>query len=235
MEQISSILTNSGIPAAIEAAKNLLKKLVGPAVEETGLLLQDTVRVYRLKNQLRVLDKTQEMLNRSGIDPKSVPLRILVPLLEGAALEDDDNLATKWAALLANAAKQGENVNFTSSFSNILSQLSPRDVAILDILHKEKWYHSKKPQNIVLFAFRPTIQAPLHLSDKEYELSVDNIVRLGLCVTDNKLLPSRVQKDLEEIKKDDPDLIRRDIIIATRLGFEFLEACSPPKKEISRN
>lgn len=230
MEYISSALAKSGIPAAIEAAKDLLQKLVGPAAEETGLFLQDRVRVYRLRNQLAILGKTQDMLSSVGIDPKSVPLRALVPLLEGAALEDDDNLATKWAALLANAAMQGSNVNLIPGFSNILSQLQPRDAAILDILHTEKWYHEKKPQNIMLFAFRPTIQEPLHLSDMEYELSVDNIVRLGLCVTDNKLLPPTVQKDLDQIKIVDPDLIRRDVLIATRLGFEFLEACSQPAK-----
>lgn len=230
MEQISLALTKSGIPAAIEAAKDLLNKLAGPAAEEVGLFLQDKVRVYRLRNQLVVLGKTQEMLRSVGIDAKSVPLRVLVPLLEGAALEDDDNLATKWAALLANAAIQGSNVNLIPSFSNILSQLQPRDAAILDTLYKEKWYHKKKPRNIFLLAFRPTLQKSLHLSDMDYELSVDNIVRLGLCVTDNKLLPPEVQKDLDKIKIVDPDLIRRDILIATRLGFEFLKACSPPVK-----
>jgi len=230
MDYISSALAKSGIPAAIEAAKQLLEKLVGPAAEETGLFLQDKVRIYRLRNQLTVLGKTQDMLNSAGIDPRSVPLRILVPLLDGAALEDDDNLATKWAALLANAATQGSNVNLIPSFSNILSQLQPRDAAILDILHKEEWYHAKKPENIVLFAFRSTIQEPLNLSDTEYELSVDNIVRLGLCVIDNKLLPPEAQKSLEQLKIVDPDLIRRDILIATRLGFEFLKACSQPVK-----
>ncbi|MCJ7508930.1 MAG: DUF4393 domain-containing protein [candidate division Zixibacteria bacterium] len=230
MDYISVALAKSGIPAAIEAAKDLLQKLAGPAAEETGLFLQDRVRIYRLRNQLAVLGKTQDMLSSVGIDPKSVPLRVLVPLLEGAALEDDDNLATKWAALLANAAMQGSNVNLIPSFSNILSQLQPRDAAILDILHKEEWYHTKKPENIVLFAFRPTIQKPLNLSDTEYELSVDNIVRLGLCVIDNKLLPPKVQKDLDQIKIVDPDLIRRDVLIATRLGFEFLKACSQPAK-----
>jgi len=230
MDYISTVLAKSGIPAAIEAAKELLEKLLGPAAEEAGLLLQDKVRVYRLRNQLAILGKAQDMLNSAGIDPKSVPLRVLVPLLDGAALEDDDNLATKWAALLANAAMQGSNVNLIPSFSNILSQLQPRDAAILDILNKEQWYHTKKPQNIMLFAFRPTIQEPLHLSDTEYELSVDNIVRLGICVIDNKLLPPKVQEDLNQIKIVDPDLIRRDVLIVTRLGFEFLKACSQPTK-----
>jgi len=228
MDYISLALAKSGIPAAMEAAKKLLEKLMGPVAEEVGLLLQDKVRSYRLRNQLVVLGKTQDMLNQAGIEPKSVPLRVLVPLLDGAALEDDDNLSTKWAALLANAATPEYSVNLIPSFSNILSQLSPRDVKILDALLKERWYHKSKPENIYLFAFRPTIQEPTNLSDEEYDLSVDNIVRLGLCVTNTSALPVAVQQDLQKLHDLDRKLIRRDVLIATQLGFEFLKACSQP-------
>jgi hypothetical protein len=209
----------------MEAAKKLLEKLVGPVAEEVGLLLQDKVRSYRLRNQLIVLGKTQDMLNKAGIEPKSVPLRVLVPLLEGAALEDDDNLSTKWAALLATAATPGCNVNLFPSFSNVLSQLSPLDVKILDALLREKWYHLSKPEDIYFFADRLTIQETAHLSDEEYDLSVDNIVRLGLCVT---TLPVSLQKKLEKLYELDQRLIRRDILIVTQFGSEFLKACSQP-------
>jgi len=231
MDFISVIIAKSGIPAAIEAAKKLLEKLVGPATEEVGLLLQDRVRQYRIHNQLVVLGKTQEMLEDAGIEPESVPLRVLVPILEGAALEDDESLSTKWAALLANAAKKGNNVNLFPSFSNILSQLSPRDAAILDILSREKWHHKEKPENKVLLAFRPTIQKSLELSDSEYDLSVDNIVRLGICVADNTSLPPKVQEDLEILKELDHKLVRRDVLISTQLGMEFINACSKPVKK----
>jgi hypothetical protein len=233
MDYISLALAKSGIPAAMEAAKKLLEKLVGPVSEEVGLLLQDKVRSYRLRNQLIVLGKTQDMLNKAGIEPKSVPLRVLVPLLEGAALEDDDNLSTKWAALLANAATPEYSVNLIPSFSNILSQLSLHDVKILDVLLKEQWYqetigHESEPKYIHLFAFRPTIQEPTNLSDEEYDLSVDNIVRLGLCVTRTEALPVIVQQDLQKLYNLDHKLVRRDVLIATQLGFEFLKACSQP-------
>lgn len=228
MDYISLALAKSGIPAAMEAAKKLLEKLVGPVAEEVGLLLQDKVRSYRLRNQLIVLGKTQDMLNKAGIEPKSVPLRVLVPLLEGAALEDDDNLSTKWAALLANAATPGYSVNLIPSFSNILSQLSLHDVKILDVLLKEQWYHESKPEYIHLFAFRLTIQETTNLSDEEYDLSVDNIVRLGLCVTRTEALPVTVQQDLQKLYDLDRKLVRRDVLIVTQLGFEFLKACSQP-------
>lgn len=228
MDYISLALAKSGIPAAIEAAKKLLEKLAGPAAEEVGLFLQDKVRSYRLRNQLIVLGKTQDMLNQAGIEPKSVPLRALVPLLEGATLEDDDDLSTKWAALLANAATPGYSVNLIPTFSNILSQLSPPDAKILDALLKERWYHKSKPENVYLFAFRPDMKKAANLSDEEYDLSVDNIVRLGLCVTTIEGLPLKVQQDLQKLKELNHKLIRRDVLIATQLGFDFLEACSQP-------
>jgi hypothetical protein len=55
MDYISLALAKSGIPAAMEAARKLLEKLMGPVAEEVGLLLQDKVRSYRLRNQLIVL------------------------------------------------------------------------------------------------------------------------------------------------------------------------------------
>ncbi len=228
MDYISVALAKSGIPVAIEAAKKLLEKLVGPAAEEMGLLLQDKVRSYRLRNQLAVLGKTQDMLNQAGIEPKSVPLRVLVPLLEGAALEDDDNLSTKWAALLANTATPGYRVDLMPAFSNILSQLSSTDVKILDALLKHKGHHKSSPKDIFLLAFPFTIKESTNLSDKEYDLAVDNIARLGLCVTSTNTLPIKIQQDLQKLHDLDHKLIRRDILIATQLGVEFLKACTQP-------
>ena len=92
------------IKSGLEVIKDFLAKLAGPAAEEVGLLLQDQVRLYRLQNQLRILSKAEKMLHDAKIEPSQVPLRTLVPILEGASLEDDDYLATKWAGLLASAA-----------------------------------------------------------------------------------------------------------------------------------
>ena len=97
MKLIGTELAKSDISAAAEAAKEFLGKIAGPAAEEVGLLLQDKVRIYRLGNQLKMLAKAQQMLNDAGVSPISVPLRTLLPLLEGAALEEEDDLSTKWA------------------------------------------------------------------------------------------------------------------------------------------
>src|SRR5690606_2835341 len=103
-DPITTALATAGSEAAADAARGFLSKLAGPAVSEVGLLLQDKVRLYRLGNQLKMLDKSREMLRQAGIEPESVPFRTLLPLLEGAALEDDESMSARWAALLANAA-----------------------------------------------------------------------------------------------------------------------------------
>ena len=59
-------------------------------------------------------------------------LEALLPLLESAALEEEDDLSSKWAALLANAATPDSPVDIYPSFPHILSQLSPREARVLD-------------------------------------------------------------------------------------------------------
>ena len=135
MESIETELAKTGIPAAFEAAKEFLGKIAGPAAKEVGLLLQDKVRIYRFYNQLKILAKAQKMLNEAGVSPISVPLRTLLPLLEGAALEEEDDLSTKWAALLANAATPNSPLAIYPSFPHILSQLFPRDARVLDAIY----------------------------------------------------------------------------------------------------
>src|SRR4051794_39873173 len=103
-ELIGVELAKKSVDTAAKAAENFLAKLTGPVAEELGAILQDRVRVYRFKNQLSMLGKAQEMLLQAHVKPESVPLRLLLPLLDGASLEDEENLSTKWAALLANSA-----------------------------------------------------------------------------------------------------------------------------------
>ncbi len=67
------------------------------------------------------LNLSPEDLSEADVSPTSVPLRTLLPLLEGAALEEDDDLSTKWAALLANAATPNSPLAIYPSFPHALS------------------------------------------------------------------------------------------------------------------
>ena len=77
------------LEVALRAAKSFAGKVVDPPLEEIGLIFQDHVRSFRLRRQIALLLKARERLEAAGIEPHTVPLKTVVPLLEGASLEDD--------------------------------------------------------------------------------------------------------------------------------------------------
>ncbi|UPT70217.1 MAG: DUF4393 domain-containing protein [Flavobacterium sp. JAD_PAG50586_2] len=127
---ISSTMVEKGI----DLVKGFVEKIVGSTLEETGLLLGDKVRVYRLKNQIKMLGMTQQICNDNNISIKQISLKTLVPLLEYASLEDEESIQTKWAKLLSNYVDSRKNLE-SSIFPFILSQLSTKELEILDTMY----------------------------------------------------------------------------------------------------
>lgn len=125
-------LVKAGVEAALKPFADLLEKLAGPAVEEFGLAIQDRVRVFRLKRQIRLFQQTKKMLEEAGLEPSRVSFRLLGPIVDAASIEDNDELQDKWAALLANAASAPDTVS--PAYLEVLKQLSPLDAMLLDSL-----------------------------------------------------------------------------------------------------
>jgi hypothetical protein len=127
--------------AAIEVAKtvadkvtftSLVKAMLGPATDELAERFRDSVRVYRYGRQLKLLAKAETMATDAGFTPKAVPIKLLFPLLEGASLEEDEDLHTMWAALLANASNPETPDLVHPSFATVLRQMNAVDAAVLD-------------------------------------------------------------------------------------------------------
>ncbi|MCU1268796.1 MAG: hypothetical protein JWN74_90 [Acidobacteriaceae bacterium] len=121
-------LVKAGFEAVLKPLTDLLDKIAGPAAEEVGLTFQDSVRTFRLKRQIRLMQRAKEMIDRSGLTPRRVPLKLLLPIFENASIEEDDELQDRWAALLANNA--GGNYMATV-FPELLRQLSSGDACLL--------------------------------------------------------------------------------------------------------
>jgi len=218
-------LAKVGIQAATEAAEQFLKKLVGAPLEEIGQLLADKVRFYRFNNQIKILEKAQKLLDDSGVSPQKVLLKTLVPLLENGSLEEDESLIDKWAALLATAANPNSKVFVQPSFSEILKELSPKEALILDTIYdmvislnipRDRWVqHGAQGESL---------RQVLQLSDQEFEISIDNLYRLRLC------LPPATGIEALDHPEWKFQLQTKEVICLTELGFAFVSACRPPKK-----
>lgn len=136
MEPTSSIvsaLVTAGSEDAAKEAAGLMQQLLGPAFEELGQAIRDRVILFRAGRVVRLMDRAQSLLREAGREPQRVAPKTLLTILEGASLEDDDDLSDYWAALLANASIE-ENLSYGASFGAILRQLTPEDAQVLTAL-----------------------------------------------------------------------------------------------------
>lgn len=136
-KQIKLNLSSSTVDKALDGAKEFLGKLIMPAVEESGLLIKDYISSWRFKNQIRILNKSQEYCLKNGVSPKQISFKLLCPLLDYAALEDDEYLQDKWAILLTNLVDSKQNIE-NNIFPYILSQISKNEFLLIEKKYKER-------------------------------------------------------------------------------------------------
>jgi len=161
------------IEKSIDIVHDFLNKIAGPAAEEFGLAFQDKARLYRYKNLIKILEKAKKFAEKSESEIKEIPLRTLMPIIEGASLEDDENLSEKWAALIANAATGNLTRGNHPSYVQILKELSPSDAFLLDEIFKND-------QKIIWNDFKAKYVKDNLISPEEVSLSYDNLFRLNL-------------------------------------------------------
>lgn len=116
----------------------IVKRMLGPAADELAEMWRDQVRLYRYERQLKCVEKAEKMVQDAGFTPKAVPIKLLFPLLEGASLEEDEDLHTMWAALLANAASPENAGKVRPAFSAILRELTPDEAALLNWMYIQR-------------------------------------------------------------------------------------------------
>jgi hypothetical protein len=130
--------TSEIIKAAPEASRvvaalvgsDLVRRMLGPAVDELGERWRDQVRLYRYGRQISCVKKAEKMARDGGFTPKAVPIKLLFPLLEGASLEENETLHDMFASLLANASSQ-KTMFVRPGFIALLKQMAPDEAALL--------------------------------------------------------------------------------------------------------
>jgi len=127
-----------GIGKAIEKLMDpitdLVKRVAGPAADEVGLTLQDSIKVWRAARQYKLFEKMNGTISNAGFVPNPIALKVLLPALDYASVEDNEDLHTIWANLLANAADPRQISPVSPAFPLILKELSSRDARFLHVL-----------------------------------------------------------------------------------------------------
>lgn len=124
---------------------DLLHKIFGPAAEEVGFALRDSVSAWRANRQLRLFRKVEEFVEEAAFEPGAVSPKIIQAVLESASVEEDDDLQDRWASLLVNAADPKKTNPVLPLFPMMLKGLTSRDVRFLSALYSNAEAIGKQP------------------------------------------------------------------------------------------
>jgi hypothetical protein len=177
--------SGKAIDAARETGGFIAKFIAGPIEQGMGIF-EDRLKYMRWERQARLMQRAQEFLELSGIEvpTRPVPIKLMIPILQGATLEEDDSLQDRWAALLVNAANAEFTGEVRRSYATILEQLTPLDAHILDVLYSfpfEESQHSgvitgELPRSARIAGEK---EDELPLPSEEVVISLGNLSRLG--------------------------------------------------------
>jgi len=207
---------NTEIEADLKEVSDFFGGIVPDFVKEGGGILTDTVRFWRWKNQVNIIKKAKEKVENSGLGKKQVPLKILLPIIENSALEEEDLIQEKWANILANAITAKKDIK--PNYAEILKELSSLEIIILDKLfnesNEEKDYQKRKQ----LQFSKQKISEEFSLSNEQADLIIENLYRLNLCQA-----PAGNGISVGEYKFA---LRTTEIFEFTTLGYYFVESFS---------
>lgn len=218
-EENASLVIKEGMAQVLRPFQELLQQLLGPAATEVGLSFGDSAKVWRLKRQLHLLEKVEKMMEGKQIKP--VAPRLFFPILEAASIEADDEMQSRWAALLANESVNTESVH--PSFIELLKQMSSPDARLLDKFYD--WCKSRNTNIVEWWRGKPL------LNERENR-TVQNLFRLGFIEATYELIPGeryvKIMGGTSQVLTDNPKL--KDDYTLTYMAFEFVEACRAPKE-----
>ena len=94
---------------AIDAGEKFggfISRYIAGSIEQGTGIFEDKLKYMRWERQVRLMQRAEQLLKETGLSQptRAIPLKLAIPLLEAASLEDDDYLQDLWARLLVNAA-----------------------------------------------------------------------------------------------------------------------------------
>ena len=173
---------------AVDATREFggfIAKYAGRSLEQAMGLVEDKFRYMRWERQVRLVERASEFLKERGLPAPSrtVPLQVMIPLIQAGSLEEDDWMQDRWAALLVNAADASIDTEIRRAFVSILEDLSAFDATVFECVyavdvgtgtedevwtkHVPKFVSEERPEGDM----RPSA---------EVEISLGNLARLGL-------------------------------------------------------
>ena len=206
---------------AIDAGEkfgSFISRYVAGSIEQGMGIFEDKLKYMRWERQVRLMQRAEQLQLEAGLTKltRAIPLKLAVPLLEAASLEDDDYLQDLWARLLVNAANDRSHMILKRAYISVLEQITPLEAAILQKIYALP-YDQTRHDGIVVGKLPDEVAIgkdggvdELAEPAEEVRLALANLARLG-CIVIGKSWGGG-----EIFKKVNPTL----------LGKSFVEACT---------
>lgn len=232
----------SGLGSAVG---EIFKSVAVPPAKIIGSWLGEILSInysqWRVKQAAKVVEGAGEILAELGLEPTVRKPKVLLPLIEQASLEDNEDLTKKWMGLLASSVT-GDSIH--PSYPRILSELIQSEAKIIDHLYSlEVAFEAIKIDKITerwraLKQFRlKQLKESVALDNEVFSRSIDNLLRLRLCNHPEKYEDYEVVVDTA-LDSDELDVSTESItnrftdteaIRLTNLGKSFVKACRGPQ------
>lgn len=175
---------------AIDAGDKLgqfVARFISGPMEQASGIVEDKLKYLRWERQLRLIKRADEFMKQLGMSEptRAVPLKLAIPLLQGASLEDDDDLQDLWAKLLVNGADAQNPVTIKRVFIDILENIGPLEAQILQAIYSipfaDMQHHGVLTKDLPKSAMiRPDdANFKTERPSPEIELALANLARLG--------------------------------------------------------
>lgn len=213
------------LPEKVEQkALEYLDKIIVPSLQQVGGIISDQVRLWRYKNQIKILNKATALHQKYGISLRKIPVKTLASFMEYSSLEEDETLQNLWVNLLVNATDKENSYYEHHSLISILKEVNKAEALTLQYLCNLQYSnHFSKTllfvsENVNVFGFKFDHNNKVHFELRE--LLLNNLMRLNLIEFDYKVL-SRVLKSSERININDNYRV-------TSLGKRLIKECTIP-------
>lgn len=209
--------------------QKLFDELLGPAATVVGESLGDQAKVWQFKRRIRFMAEMKRLADESGLKINPIAPRLFFPVYDAASIEDDDDMQTRWASLIANEATKVGSVH--PSFIEILRQLAPDDARLLDKLYDYCWANLTRKvtpwvkRSITQYEIDQRVQA----GENPY-IPFNNLVRLGLIETVYTIDQRKVRIRFTQGRSSKFEGKLENHHELSDIAYLFVAACRAPKE-----
>ncbi len=219
---------------AIKKLSPWIGRVIGEPIGVLADVLVEGLNLYKAERAVLLNERWVAFMLEHGItEPRPVPLRFAIPIIENASIEENDTLFDLWTNLLVAGSNPDQPGSIKAAFIGIIQGMDPLDAKVLDVV-----FRGMAPRGIDITTFSFVTRQLIkyihenwsdEISEADILVSIENLMRLR-CVQ-----PFMQDKELQipnvHTGRTHGELVSlyygSERFVLTHLGKAFVDSCMP--------